>query len=48
MRHAVLILLANSKSNNFNGFQSDYAGEPTNGGSDQPQPSLRLACWRRS
>ena len=42
------ILLANSKSNNFNDFQSDHAGEPTNGGSDQPQPSLRLACWRRS
>src|SRR5688572_225603 len=38
------ILLANSKANNFNGFQSDYPGEPTNGSSDQPQTSLRLAC----
>jgi hypothetical protein len=39
------ILLANSKSNNFNDFRSNYPGEPINGSSDQPQTSLRLA-WR--
>src|SRR5262249_33382301 len=33
---AKVILLANSKSSNFNGFQSGYPGETINGISDQP------------
>jgi len=42
------ILLANSKSSNFNDFRSGYPGETINGGSYQPQTSLRLACRGRS